>query len=187
MPQPFLFLILMVIDLACGARAFFEGLYWLHGAQLVLEGVACWLFWFLAGVLLGCPASGMLYDRGADCFVSAHPNAGLPNEFGGYDESAAAMATHIGEWAESGLVNIVGGCCGTTPEHIRALRDAVDSAETRMPPQPATPAAWARHPTNGFALAPLRPAPGSCRLSHHLVPTCVTQPQNTPAAPSCTL
>jgi 5-methyltetrahydrofolate--homocysteine methyltransferase len=69
----------------------------------------------------------------ADCYVSAHPNAGLPNEFGGYDESAADMAAHIGEWANSGLVNIVGGCCGTTPEHIRALRVAVDGIDARKP------------------------------------------------------
>ena len=69
----------------------------------------------------------------SDCYVSAHPNAGLPNEFGGYDESAADMAAHIGEWASSGLVNIVGGCCGTTPEHIRALREAVDGIEVRKP------------------------------------------------------
>ncbi len=73
----------------------------------------------------------------ADCYVSAHPNAGLPNEFGGYDESAEVMAAHIGEWARSGLVNIVGGCCGTTPEHIRALRAAVDGVPVRVPPQPA--------------------------------------------------
>lgn len=70
----------------------------------------------------------------ADCYVSAHPNAGLPNEFGGYDESAAAMAAHIGEWAQAGLVNIVGGCCGTTPEHIRALRTAVDGVPVRLQP-----------------------------------------------------
>ncbi len=70
----------------------------------------------------------------ADCYVSAHPNAGLPNEFGGYDESAEAMATHIAEWAQAGLVNIVGGCCGTTPEHIRALRDAVNDVDARLPP-----------------------------------------------------
>jgi len=70
----------------------------------------------------------------ADCYVSAHPNAGLPNEFGGYDESAEAMAAHIGEWAQAGLVNIVGGCCGTTPEHIRALRAAVDGVPVRLPP-----------------------------------------------------
>ena len=69
----------------------------------------------------------------ADCFVSAHPNAGLPNEFGGYDESAADMAAHIGEWAQSGLVNIVGGCCGTAPEHIRAMRAALDGVAARVP------------------------------------------------------
>ncbi|RME34047.1 MAG: methionine synthase, partial [Gammaproteobacteria bacterium] len=57
----------------------------------------------------------------ADCFVSAHPNAGLPNEFGEYDETPEAMAATLREFAESGLVNIVGGCCGTTPEHIRAI------------------------------------------------------------------
>jgi 5-methyltetrahydrofolate--homocysteine methyltransferase len=72
----------------------------------------------------------------ADCFVSAHPNAGLPNEFGGYDETAADMAAHIGEWAGSGLVNIVGGCCGTTPAHIRALRVAVEGITPRRPQQP---------------------------------------------------
>jgi 5-methyltetrahydrofolate--homocysteine methyltransferase len=71
----------------------------------------------------------------ADCFISAHPNAGLPNEFGGYDESAEDMAAHIGEWAGSGLVNIVGGCCGTTPEHIRALRVAVEGITARRPQQ----------------------------------------------------
>ncbi len=68
-----------------------------------------------------------------DCFVSAHPNAGLPNEFGGYDETPEDMAAHIGEWSRSGLVNIVGGCCGTTPDHIRALRDAIDGVQPRKP------------------------------------------------------
>jgi 5-methyltetrahydrofolate--homocysteine methyltransferase len=57
--------------------------------------------------------------------VSVHPNAGLPNEFGGYDESPEAMAAAIGRWAEDGLVDIVGGCCGTTPAHIRAIANAV--------------------------------------------------------------
>lgn len=57
----------------------------------------------------------------ADCFVSAHPNAGLPNEFGEYDMESDEMAGHIKEWAESGLLNIVGGCCGSTPEHIAAM------------------------------------------------------------------
>ncbi len=70
----------------------------------------------------------------ADCLVSAHPNAGLPNAFGGYDETAAQMAEQIGEWAKSGLLNIVGGCCGTSPEHIQAIADAVaDCAPRRRP------------------------------------------------------
>jgi 5-methyltetrahydrofolate--homocysteine methyltransferase len=61
----------------------------------------------------------------ADCFVSAHPNAGLPNAFGGYDEAPEEMAVTLREFAESGLVNLIGGCCGTTPAHIAALVDAV--------------------------------------------------------------
>ena len=69
----------------------------------------------------------------ADCYVSCHPNAGLPNAFGGYDETPAHMARHIGEWAGEGLINIVGGCCGTTPEHIRAIRTAADKAPRQVP------------------------------------------------------
>jgi len=61
----------------------------------------------------------------AECYVSAHPNAGLPNAFGEYDETPEQMAKTIGEFATSGLVNFVGGCCGTTPAHIRAIADAV--------------------------------------------------------------
>jgi len=63
--------------------------------------------------------------RVADVPVSAHPNAGLPNEMGEYDEVPTTTAEHLGEWAGAGLVNLVGGCCGTTPEHIRAIADAV--------------------------------------------------------------
>lgn len=70
-------------------------------------------------------------SRVADAFVSAHPNAGLPNEFGGYDETPEDMAQHIQEWAESGLINIVGGCCGTTPEFITAMKQAVENATPR--------------------------------------------------------
>ena len=81
--------------------------------------------------------------RVADTRVSAHPNAGLPNEFGEYDQSPEVMADIVAEFAASGLVNLVGGCCGTTPEHIRALRDAV-----------------AAHPTRSVPTAPPR-----CRLS----------------------
>ena len=73
----------------------------------------------------------------ADCHVSAHPNAGLPNAFGGYDETPAHMAHHLGGWAEEGLLNIVGGCCGSTPDHIRAIRAAADRAPRKaVHPEP---------------------------------------------------
>src|ERR1700751_3746136 len=65
-------------------------------------------------------------SRVADALICAYPNAGLPNEFGHYDEGPAEMAASLGEFAESGLVNIIGGCCGTTPEHIRAIAAAVE-------------------------------------------------------------
>jgi len=61
----------------------------------------------------------------ADTFTCAYPNAGLPNAFGLYDEGPDATAAQIAEFAQQGLVNVVGGCCGTTPDHIRAMRDAV--------------------------------------------------------------
>jgi 5-methyltetrahydrofolate--homocysteine methyltransferase len=73
-------------------------------------------------------------SRVADTRVSAHPNAGLPNEFGEYDETPEAMAEVIGEFATSGFVNMVGGCCGTTPEHIAALKAAVDTQAARAIP-----------------------------------------------------
>jgi 5-methyltetrahydrofolate--homocysteine methyltransferase len=72
--------------------------------------------------------------RVADTFVCAYPNAGLPNEFGYYDESPAYMAELLGEFAEAGLVNVVGGCCGTTPEHIRAIAQAVAGKSPRTIP-----------------------------------------------------
>ncbi|NBC47642.1 MAG: methionine synthase [Gammaproteobacteria bacterium] len=64
-------------------------------------------------------------SRIAECQVSAHPNAGLPNELGGYDLGPEEMAEHVAEWASSGFLNIVGGCCGTGPEHIEAIAKAV--------------------------------------------------------------
>ncbi|OOE81127.1 methionine synthase [Salinivibrio sp. PR6] len=67
-------------------------------------------------------------------FVSVHPNAGLPNAFGEYDLSPEQMATHIDEWAASGFINLVGGCCGTTPEHIQAISDAVKKHAPRSLP-----------------------------------------------------
>ena len=72
-------------------------------------------------------------SRISEFLVSAHPNAGLPNEFGEYDLEAPEMAQHIEEWAQSGLVNIVGGCCGSTPEHIHAITEAVAGKTPRKP------------------------------------------------------
>ena len=77
----------------------------------------------------------------ADTFVSCHPNAGLPNAFGGYDETPEDMAAVLGEFAQAGLLNIVGGCCGTTPEHIAAIAAAVRGS---VPRARATPAAYTR-------------------------------------------
>jgi 5-methyltetrahydrofolate--homocysteine methyltransferase len=71
--------------------------------------------------------------RVADCFISCYPNAGLPNAFGEYDEVPGQTAAIVHEFAESGLVNILGGCCGTTPEHIRAMAEAVVGAAPRVP------------------------------------------------------
>lgn len=65
----------------------------------------------------------------ADCYISAYPNAGLPNEFGEYDQGAEEMKNYIRDFAQSGFVNIVGGCCGTTPEHIRAMAAGVRGVE----------------------------------------------------------
>ncbi|WP_375751541.1 methionine synthase [Vibrio sp. HN007] len=70
-------------------------------------------------------------SRISENYVSTHPNAGLPNAFGEYDLSPEDMAEHIGEWADSGFLNIVGGCCGTTPAHIKAIADIVDGKKPR--------------------------------------------------------
>jgi 5-methyltetrahydrofolate--homocysteine methyltransferase len=70
----------------------------------------------------------------ADAYVSTHPNAGLPNAFGGYDETPEDMAAVIGEFARAGLVNLVGGCCGTTPAHIAAIAGAVAGVPPRQRP-----------------------------------------------------
>ena len=73
-------------------------------------------------------------SRIADTFVCTYPNAGLPNEFGEYDQTPDEMAALIGEWADDGLVNAVGGCCGTTPAHIRAIAEAVAGKSPRKIP-----------------------------------------------------
>ena len=74
-------------------------------------------------------------SRIAESYVTAHPNAGLPNAFGEYDLDADIMAEQIGEWARSGFLNIVGGCCGTTPQHIAAMAQAIDGVAPRQLPQ----------------------------------------------------
>lgn len=71
----------------------------------------------------------------ADVRVSTYPNAGLPNEMGGYDETPEDMGGALKEWAESGLINIVGGCCGTTPPHIKAIAGVVDGIAPREVPE----------------------------------------------------
>ena len=77
--------------------------------------------------------------RIAGCFVTCYPNAGLPNAFGGYDESPAEMAATLGEFAANGWVNLVGGCCGSTPAHIQAIAAAVAGCKPRPLAPPAAP------------------------------------------------
>ncbi len=71
----------------------------------------------------------------AECYVSAYPNAGLPNAMGEYDETPHDMACQIEPWAKDGLVNIVGGCCGSTPDHIAHIREHVEKFKPRKPVQ----------------------------------------------------
>lgn len=75
-------------------------------------------------------------SRICETYVSVHPNAGLPNEFGEYDETPEQMAQEIESWAQSGWLNIVGGCCGTTPEHIKAMAKAALAHPHRTLPEP---------------------------------------------------
>jgi 5-methyltetrahydrofolate--homocysteine methyltransferase len=93
--------------------------------------------------------------RVADTFVCAYPNAGLPNEFGGYDEGPELMASLLGEFAQSGLVNVVGGCCGTTPDHIRAMARAVEGKPPRKVPE--VPRLFRLSGLEAFTLSPQIP------------------------------
>ena len=93
--------------------------------------------------------------RVADTLICAYPNAGLPNEFGHYDESPAAMAAQMAEFAASGIVNIVGGCCGTTPDHIRAIAAAVAGKKPRQ--IPAVPPRLRLSGLEAFTLTPAIP------------------------------
>ncbi|WP_346826398.1 methionine synthase [Serratia inhibens] len=74
-------------------------------------------------------------SRISESYVTAHPNAGLPNAFGEYDLDAQEMAKQVGEWAQAGFLNIIGGCCGTTPEHIAAMVNAVAGVPPRQLPE----------------------------------------------------
>jgi len=93
--------------------------------------------------------------RIADCYVSCYPNAGLPNAFGGYDEQPAETGDYLHEFATSGFVNIVGGCCGTTPDHIKAIADGV----VGLPPRALSPEPSALHQTqfSGLETLTIRP------------------------------
>ncbi len=73
-------------------------------------------------------------SNSSSCYINAHPNAGLPNAMGGYDETPEEMAAEIGEWARSGFLNIIGGCCGTGPEHIKAMAAVVEGVAPRQIP-----------------------------------------------------
>jgi 5-methyltetrahydrofolate--homocysteine methyltransferase len=77
-------------------------------------------------------------SNSADCFFSGHFNAGLPNAFGEYDETPEVMAEELRDFAQRGFLNLVGGCCGTTPDHIRAIADAVEGIQPRVPVQRET-------------------------------------------------
>jgi 5-methyltetrahydrofolate--homocysteine methyltransferase len=90
--------------------------------------------------------------RIADTFVCAYPNAGLPNEFGHYDETPDYMGALLGEFAQAGLVNVVGGCCGTTPDHIRAIARAVEGKAPRKIPD--VPRRLRLSGLDAFALTP---------------------------------
>ena len=71
----------------------------------------------------------------ATCFTHAYPNAGMPNAMGGYDMGPGVFAPHLASWAQEGLVNMVGGCCGTTPDHIKKIKEAVNGIAPRKPPE----------------------------------------------------
>ncbi len=92
--------------------------------------------------------------RLAPTWVACYPNAGLPNALGEHDEQPQDTSRHLGEFARDGLVNLVGGCCGTTPEHVRAIVAAVEGVPPRVPPEP-------RPATRFSGLEPLELRPDS--------------------------
>ncbi len=70
-------------------------------------------------------------DRISEVFISCHPNAGLPNAFGEYEESPELMGKYVGDWSKNGYINIIGGCCGTTPEHVKIMKQKVQNNHPR--------------------------------------------------------
>ena len=72
-------------------------------------------------------------NRISEVYISIHPNAGLPNAFGEYDETPSSMANYVKKWSNNKFLNIVGGCCGTTPEHIKAMKKSVLKKKPRDP------------------------------------------------------
>ncbi|MGB2716878.1 MAG: methionine synthase [Vicinamibacterales bacterium] len=105
--------------------------------------------------------------RMAECYVSSYPNAGLPNAFGQYDEQPAETAALLRDFAESGFVNILGGCCGTTPEHIKAVAQAVDGVK----PRPLPAASWVG---GGFSRGSRGPTPARSRSAASALPSGAT-------------
>ena len=97
--------------------------------------------------------------RVASIPLAAYPNAGLPNDLGGYDETPEETAAALAAWADEGLVNIVGGCCGTTPEHVAAVAAAVAGRAPRVPPP--VPPAPSPDESSGSGPGPPSPPPGS--------------------------
>ena len=94
-------------------------------------------------------------SRLADCYVTCYPNAGLPNAFGEYDERPTDTGTLLREFAGAGLVNIVGGCCGTTPDHIRAIAESVSTLRPRRQPDATDATAFSQF--SGLEVLTLRP------------------------------
>src|SRR5207245_11112393 len=109
-------------------------------------------------------------QRIAPVFVSCYPNAGLPNPLlpTGFPETPADMAPVMGEWARNGWLNLVGGCCGTTPEHIRAIADAMRAATPRVAPRV--------EPSTRLSGRDALPLPPDTTFLHIRVRTNVTRP-----------
>ena len=105
--------------------------------SIIPFGMPSPLPWGLTAPLVprSCASMWMPFQRVAETLVSTYPNAGLPNEFGEYDESPEHMASILDGFARDGLINLVGGCCGTTPDHIRAIAETVKKYPTRKLPQ----------------------------------------------------